>query len=119
VLTKSKPCKTFGLFGKVKARKGALTMAETANLEQTLLETVRSLLPSQQEAVLDFARSLSSEASEEPPPLTLSLQQIAKLPIDERNQLLAPYITAMAEDFRTDLELTEFSVLDAEDWEDE
>jgi hypothetical protein len=33
-------------------------MANTANLEQTLLETVRSLLLSQQEAVLDFARLL-------------------------------------------------------------
>jgi hypothetical protein len=94
-------------------------MAETANLEQTLLETVRSLPPSQQEAVLNFARSLSSDISPaEPPPLTLSLQQIAKLPIRERDQLLAPYVAAMAEDFQTDPELTEFSVLDTEDWED-
>jgi hypothetical protein len=92
-------------------------MTETANLEQTLIETVRSLPQSQKEAVLSFARSLSSSIPEELPPLTLSLQQIAKLPIEERNQLLAPYVDAMAKDFRTDPELTEFSVLDAEDWE--
>ncbi|NJR63090.1 MAG: hypothetical protein HC769_32460 [Cyanobacteria bacterium CRU_2_1] len=93
-------------------------MAETVNLEQTLLETVRSLPPAQQEAVLNFAQSLSSDSKKEPPPLTLSLQEIAKLPIRDRNQLLAPYVAAMAEDFQTDPELTEFSVLDAEDWED-
>lgn len=93
-------------------------MTNTVNLEQTLLETVRSLPPSQQEAVLNFARSLSSHAQQPPPPLTLSLQEIAKLPVRDRNQLLAPYIAAMAEDFQNDPELTEFSVLDTEDWED-
>lgn len=92
-------------------------MTETANLEQTLIETVRSLPQSQQEAVLSFARSLSSNIPEELPPLTLSLQQIAKLPIAERNKLIAPYISAMAEDLQTNPELTEFSVLDTEDWE--
>jgi hypothetical protein len=93
-------------------------MTEIANLEQTLLETVRSLPTAQQQAVLSFARSLSNKP-EELPPLGLSLQQIAKLPVSERNQILAPYVTAMAEDFRTNPELTEFSVLDAEDWEEE
>jgi hypothetical protein len=34
-------------------------MTDTANFGQTLLETVRSLPPTQQEAVLNFARSLS------------------------------------------------------------
>jgi hypothetical protein len=34
-------------------------MTGAANLEQTLLEAVRSLPPSQQEAVLNFARSIS------------------------------------------------------------
>lgn len=94
-------------------------MTEIANLEQTLLETVRSLPPNQQEAVLNFARNLSGESvsTAELPPLKLSLQQIAKLPIHDRNQLFAPYIPAMAEDFQNDPELTEFSVLDTEDWE--
>jgi hypothetical protein len=93
-------------------------MAEIADLERTLLETVRSLPPARQEAVLNFARSLSSDIKKEPPSLTLSLQEIAKLPVRDRNQLLAPYVAAMAEDFETDSELTEFSVLDTEDWED-
>jgi hypothetical protein len=94
-------------------------MGNIANLEQTLLETVRSLPPSQQEAVLDFARSLANDASpSELPPLLLSLQQIAKLPIQERDRILSPYVAAMVEDFQTDPELTEFSVLDAEDWEE-
>jgi hypothetical protein len=92
-------------------------MADTAKLEQTLLETIRSLPLSQQEAVLSFARSLSSSLSPLKP-LSLSLQQIAKLPIQERDRLLAPYVDAMAEDFQTDPELTEFSELDIEDWED-
>lgn len=51
-----------------------------ANLEQTLLETVRSLPLSQQKAVLNFARSLSKDILSpsplltEPPPLKLSLR---------------------------------------------
>jgi hypothetical protein len=57
-------------------------------------------------------------SEETPPPPTLPLQQIAKLPIAERNKLIAPYISAMAEDFQNDPELTEFSVLDTEDWEE-
>lgn len=49
--------------------------------------------------------------------ITLSLQEIARLPVTERHQILAPFIAATAEDFLTDPELTEFSVLDGEDWE--
>jgi hypothetical protein len=45
----------------------------------------------------------------------LSLRQIASLPIAERHKILAPFIEATAEDFRTDPSLTEFSVLDGED----
>jgi hypothetical protein len=91
-------------------------MTETANLEQTLIETVRSLTNAKQEAVLSFARSLQPHNTEQP--LTLSLQQLAKLPISERNQILSAYIPATAQDFLDDPELTEFSVLDAEGWED-
>lgn len=47
----------------------------------------------------------------------LSLSAIAKLPVKERNQILAAYVPKMAEDFQNDPELTEFSVLDSEDWE--
>ncbi|BAZ25819.1 hypothetical protein NIES4073_67250 [Kalymmatonema gypsitolerans NIES-4073] len=41
---------------------------------------------------------------------------MAKLPVEERHKLLAPYI-ASTEDFFKDPELTEFSVLDGQDWE--
>ena len=37
--------------------------------------------------------------------------------LNERHQYLAPYIPKIAEDFLNDPELTEFCVLDAEDWE--
>jgi len=47
----------------------------------------------------------------------LSLQEIAKLPVAERHNIISPYIAATPEDFLTDSELTEFSVLDGEDWE--
>jgi superfamily I DNA/RNA helicase len=93
-------------------------MAETANLEELLLKTVRSLPQSQQEAVLNFARSLQNSASETVPPLNRSLQELAKLPLAERAKVLSAYLPATAQDFLTDLELTEFSVLDAEDWEE-
>lgn len=95
-------------------------MAEIADMERNLLETVRLLPPAQQEAVLNFARSLSGHTQSDLAlaPIPLSLQQLAKLPVRERNQLLAPYVTAMAQDFENDPELTEFSVLDDEDWED-
>jgi hypothetical protein len=49
----------------------------------------------------------------------LSLQEIARLPVAERHQILAPFIAATAEDFLNEPELTEFSVLDGEDWETE
>jgi hypothetical protein len=42
-------------------------MAETANLEQTLLETVRSLLPEKQQEVLDFAEFLRQKATPKKP----------------------------------------------------
>ena len=47
----------------------------------------------------------------------LSMRQIAKLPLTERHKYLKPYILKTAEDFRNDPELTEFSILDTEDWD--
>ena len=46
-----------------------------------------------------------------------SRRQLAKMSLTERHQYLAPYIPKIAEDFLNDPELTEFCVLDAEDWE--
>jgi hypothetical protein len=45
------------------------------------------------------------------------LQEIAKLSIAERHKILSPFVKETAEDFTNDPELTEFSILDAEDWE--
>jgi adenylate cyclase class IV len=45
----------------------------------------------------------------------LSLRELAKLSVAERNQILAAYVPMMAEDFATMPELTEFSVLDDEE----
>ncbi len=87
-----------------------------ANLEKVLLKTVRSLSQAQQETVLHFARSLQSTSTNQP--LSFSLQEIAKLSVVERNQILAAYIPNTAKDFLNDPELTEFSILDSEDWED-
>ncbi len=47
----------------------------------------------------------------------LSLRELAKLSVVERNQILAAYVPMMVEDFEHDPELTEFSVLDGEDWD--
>ncbi|MFS0517148.1 hypothetical protein ACEYW6_20865 [Nostoc sp. UIC 10607] len=49
----------------------------------------------------------------------LSLQEITSLSLAERHKILEPFITDTAADFLNDPELTEFSVLDSEDWENE
>ncbi|MBN3910533.1 MAG: hypothetical protein HWQ35_29535 [Nostoc sp. NMS1] len=49
----------------------------------------------------------------------LSIQEIASQSLVERHKILEPFIAAIAEDFLNDPELTEFSVLDGEDWETE
>lgn len=62
---------------------------------------------------------INIEQPESPAKTKLSLAEIAKLPLEERHKLIAPHVAAMAEDFLNDPELTEFSVLDGEDWENE
>jgi hypothetical protein len=110
-------------------------MTKTIDIEQTLLENLRMLPTEKQQEVLDFVQFLvqkaaqtqqrssesfeSSNSPTEPPLLKLSLTEIAKLPIAERHKILAPYMAVTAQDFLTDPELTEFSVLDGEDWETE
>jgi hypothetical protein len=110
-------------------------MKRTIVLEQILLENLRMLPIDKQQEVLDFVQFLvqktaqtkqrssenfeSSNSPTEPPPIELSFTEIAKLPIAERHKILAPYMAVTAQDFLTDPELTEFSVLDGEDWETE
>lgn len=52
-------------------------------------------------------------------PSILSLQEIVKLTIPERHKLLSPFVIATAKDFINEPELTEFSVLDGENWEED
>ena len=110
-------------------------MPETIDFEQEVLENLRQLPAEKQEEVLDFLQFLvqkalhkkqlptesseSNSSSTTEPTLKLSLREIARLPIAERHKILAPYMAATAEDFLTYPELTEFSVLDGEDWETE
>ena len=107
-------------------------MSETINFEQAVLENLRQLPREKQQEVLDFAqflvqkaeqkKQLSSESSESnsssttAPSLNLSLREIASLPIAERHKILAAFIPATAEDFLTYPELSEFSVLDGEEY---
>jgi hypothetical protein len=105
-------------------------MIKQNELEQIVLNNLRILPTDKQQEVLDFveflvqkakqSQYLSSKSSEYNSSLTeLSFTEIAKLPIAERHKILAPYMAITAQDFLTDPELTEFSVLDGEDWETE
>jgi hypothetical protein len=88
------------------------------SLYPALLETLEMLSLDQQELILDFARSLQATdaPSAQPSIPRLSLSQIAKLPINDRNTILAPYILDTARDFLNDPELTEFADLDLDNW---
>ncbi|MBD2205907.1 DUF2281 domain-containing protein [Calothrix sp. FACHB-1219] len=101
-------------------------MSDTINIEQAILENLRSLSHEKQQEVLDFVEFLVQRTINQnqlvdetvsQPQQRLSLQEIARLPIAERHKILKPFIAATAEDFLNDPELTEFSVLDGEDWE--
>ena len=101
-------------------------MSETMNLEKAVLDNLRILPNEKQQEVLDFVeflvqkagqlKQVSCEVSDSSISSTtqekkqLSLQEIARLPVEERHKLLTPYIAATTEDFLNDPELTEFSV---------
>ena len=101
-------------------------MSHLINIEQAILENLRSLSHDKQQEVLDFVEFLVQKTVNQnkfvnetlpQPQQRLSLQEIARLPIAERHKILEPFIAATAEDFLTDPELTEFSVLDGKDWD--
>ncbi|MEH2456082.1 DUF2281 domain-containing protein [Nostoc sp.] len=110
-------------------------MSETISIEQAVLDNLRILSNDKQQEVLDFVeflvqktgnrKQLDSEDSDSrissnlKQQKRLSLQEIVRLPVAERHKILAPFIAATAEDFLNDPELTEFAVLDGEDWETE
>jgi len=95
-------------------------MSETINLEKAVLDNLRILPNEKQQEVLDFVeflvqkagqiKQVSSEVSNSSILSTtqekkqLSLQEIARLTLEERHKLLAPYIAAITEDFLNDPE---------------
>ncbi|MGI2903414.1 DUF2281 domain-containing protein [Tolypothrix sp. VBCCA 56010] len=104
-------------------------MLETMNFEKAVLDNLRILPNDKQQEVLDFVKFLvqkagqikqvselsdSSVSSTTQDKKQLSLQEIARLTVEERHKLLAPYIAATAEDFLNDPEVREFSVNDSE-----
>lgn len=92
-------------------------MSNSSSLEQQIIRSLRSLPVQKQEAVLEFSLSLQANA-QTAPLVTQSLYDISKLSLIERKKVIEPYVSAMAEDFATDPVMTEFSVLDGEDWGD-
>lgn len=91
-------------------------MTEATQIQQAVLNKLQQLPLEKQQEVLTFVDSLRPKSNSPSSDLP-SLQQIAALPLAERHRLLQPHISAIAEDFRTDPALTEFSILDDEDWE--
>ena len=92
-------------------------MQAKLDYEQIILNNLRQLSPSQQQEVANFTEFLRQKFAAVTRESRLSLQELAKLPIRERHQYLQASVAATAEDFETDPELTEFAVLDAENWE--
>ncbi len=94
-------------------------MPSIANLEQHILQNLRQLTPEKQQEVLNFTESLRQTSEHQNLKSKLSLKEIAAMPLSQRHEIISQYISNTAEDFMTDLELTEFSVLDVEGWEEE
>ena len=89
-------------------------MQSTTNIEQSILQNLRSLPIAKQQEVLKFTERLRETLSVG---VKLSLRELAARPLAQRNQYIAPFIQKTADDFINDPELTEFSILDTEDWE--
>lgn len=92
-------------------------MQNTANIEQIILDNLRQLPLEKQQEVLDFTEFLRQKLASKITTSQPSLRQIASMSLAERHQHLTQFIPQTAEDFLTNPELTEFSVLDTEDWE--
>lgn len=98
-----------------------MTAITNNNIEQEVLDNLKLLPPDKQQEVLDFIQFIQHKLklSQVDSKNQLSLKEIARLPIAERHKLLTASIAKTAEDFLNDSELTEFSILDGEDWETE
>lgn len=93
-----------------------VSMQKAISIEQEIVDGIRTLPRIKQQEVLDFVYFLRQRAAYSQTDNRLSMQEIARLPIHERHQLLKQYVPAMAEDFANDPALTEFSELDVDDW---
>ncbi|MDJ0555285.1 MAG: hypothetical protein QNJ68_12750 [Microcoleaceae cyanobacterium MO_207.B10] len=98
-----------------------MTAITNNNIEQEIIDNLKLLPLEKQQEVLDFIQFIQHKLklSEVDYKKQLSLKEIARLPIAERHKLLTESIAETAEDFLNDPELTEFSILDGEDWETE
>jgi hypothetical protein len=94
-------------------------MQSTANIEQIILKNLRSLPIDKLQEVLEFTERLRQNFSTELSTSKRSLREIAAMSVTERQEYISPFITKTANDFLNEPELTEFSVLDIEDWESE
>ncbi|MEQ9552505.1 MAG: hypothetical protein RIM23_23190 [Coleofasciculus sp. G3-WIS-01] len=101
---------------------------KATDIERAVLNQLRILPLEKQQEVLDFVEFIGHKLGNKTPYSSSSvklkqehpcLSEIAKLPIAERHKILASLIPATANDFLNDPDLTEFSVLDGEDWESE
>ncbi len=96
------------------------SVAFNDKLEQTLIRKLRQLPPDCQQQILDFVEFLwERKTTPIRTGLSLSLQEIAALPVSQRHHLLSSFMAATAEDFANDPSLTEFAILDGDDWGDE
>lgn len=91
-------------------------MGSTVSIEQEIVDGIRALPTSKQQAVLDFVDFLRYRASLLETETRPSMQEIARLPVHERHRILQKYIPAMVKDFDNDPNLTEFSELDMDEW---
>lgn len=88
-------------------------MSETMNLEKAVLDNLRILPNEKQQEVLDFVEFLVQKATQVKQDSEASdsrissitqdkkqfcLREIARLPIDDRHKILAPYIASKAEE---------------------
>ncbi|MGD1701541.1 hypothetical protein [Dapis sp. BLCC M229] len=98
-----------------------MTAITNNNIEQEVLDNLKLLPPDKQQEVLDFIQFIQHKLklSQVDSKNQLSLKEIARLPIAERHKLLTSSIAKTAEYFLNDSELTEFYILDGEDWESE
>jgi len=80
-------------------------MQSTTNIEQSIIQNLRSLPIAKQQEVLKFTERLQETL---PKAVKPSLRELAAMPLAQRNHYIAPFMQKTADDFLSDPELTEF-----------